>query len=64
MTRYNAERYVGEAIGSALGQTYGAVEVVVVNDGSTGGSLEVTGMRVRVKMLQNFSLRVSNKCRL
>ncbi len=35
---YNAERYVAEAIDSALAQTYPAVEVVVVNDGSTDGT--------------------------
>jgi glycosyltransferase involved in cell wall biosynthesis len=31
---YNGANYVGEAIESALAQTYGNVEVVVVNDGS------------------------------
>jgi glycosyltransferase involved in cell wall biosynthesis len=36
---YNAERYVGEAIRSALGQTYPNVEVIVIDDGSTDGSL-------------------------
>jgi glycosyltransferase involved in cell wall biosynthesis len=32
---YNRARYLGEAIESALGQTYPNVEVVVVDDGST-----------------------------
>jgi glycosyltransferase involved in cell wall biosynthesis len=47
---YNAEAYVGEAIESALAQTYPSVEVIVVDDGSTDGSLEVIrsfGNRVR-----------------
>jgi glycosyltransferase involved in cell wall biosynthesis len=47
---YNAERYVGEAIESALGQTYPNVEVIVIDDGSTDGSLEVIrsfGERIR-----------------
>jgi hypothetical protein len=38
---FNAGRYVGEAIGSAVGQVYSPVEVIVVDDGSTDGSLEV-----------------------
>jgi glycosyltransferase involved in cell wall biosynthesis len=38
---YNAERWVGEAIQSALDQTYSPVEVIVVDDGSTDRSLEV-----------------------
>ncbi|MFH0964495.1 MAG: glycosyltransferase family A protein [Planctomycetota bacterium] len=38
---YNAERWVGEAIRSAMGQTYGNKEVIVLDDGSTDGSLEV-----------------------
>ena len=38
---YNAERYVADAIRSALSQTYPRVEVIVVDDGSTDGSLKV-----------------------
>lgn len=47
---YNTERYVGEAIESALDQTYSSVEVIVIDDGSTDGSLEVIrsfGARIR-----------------
>jgi hypothetical protein len=35
---YNYERFVGAAIESALAQTYDAIEVIVVDDGSTDGS--------------------------
>ncbi|HYL99145.1 MAG TPA: glycosyltransferase, partial [Blastocatellia bacterium] len=38
---YNAERWVGEAIESALDQTWPAKEVIVVDDGSTDNSLQV-----------------------
>ncbi len=38
---WNAEEYVCDAIESALGQTYPNVEVIVIDDGSTDGSLDV-----------------------
>ena len=38
---YNAEKYVAEAITSALTQTWPDKEVIVVNDGSTDGSIDV-----------------------
>ncbi len=51
MACYNAERYVAEAVQSALSQTWPDTEVVVVDDGSTDHSLEVLarfGNRIRV----------------
>lgn len=38
---YNAERWIAQAIESALGQTWHDKEVVVVDDGSTDRSLEI-----------------------
>jgi glycosyltransferase involved in cell wall biosynthesis len=38
---YNAERWVGEAVASCLQQTYQPIEVIVIDDGSTDGSLDV-----------------------
>ena len=38
---YNAERWVGEALDSCIAQTYRPLEVVVVDDGSTDGSLGI-----------------------
>jgi alpha-1,6-rhamnosyltransferase len=38
---YNAERFIAEAIESALGQTLPAAEIIVVDDGSTDSSLDV-----------------------
>lgn len=41
MPCYNAAPFLAEAVGSALNQTYGHVEVVLVDDGSTDGSAEI-----------------------
>lgn len=37
---FNAERFIAKAIESALRQDYAQIEVIVVDDGSTDGSLE------------------------
>ncbi len=47
---YNAERWIGQCIESALGQTWAEKEIIVVDDGSTDGSLQVIqsfGDRIR-----------------
>lgn len=47
---YNGEKYVRDAIDSALNQTYKNIEIVVVNDGSTDSTetiLESYGNRIR-----------------
>src|SRR5437879_10784631 len=36
---FNAERYIGEALGSIRDQTLPDVEVILVDDGSTDGTL-------------------------
>src|SRR4051812_24563460 len=41
ISNHNYGRYLGEAIDSALAQTYPRVEVIVVDDGSTDDSREV-----------------------
>jgi len=38
---YNHERYIGNAIESVINQTYPNFELILVNDGSTDGSLDV-----------------------
>lgn len=41
MTVYNAERYLDAAVGSILKQTFGDFEFIIIDDGSTDGSLNV-----------------------
>ena len=41
MPVFNAERYLGEAIESILGQTFRDFEFLIVNDGSTDRSLAI-----------------------
>jgi glycosyltransferase involved in cell wall biosynthesis len=53
---YNAERWVGQAIDSALAQTWPNKEVIVVDDGSTDGSravIESYGDRIRYEFGPN-----------
>lgn len=38
---YNAERYLEDCIKSLLNQTYGNIEIILVNDGSTDNSREI-----------------------
>jgi cellulose synthase/poly-beta-1,6-N-acetylglucosamine synthase-like glycosyltransferase len=60
---YNAERWVGQAIESALAQTWPNKEVIVVDDGSTDGSRAVIqsfGDKVRYEFGSN---RGGNPCR-
>lgn len=48
---FNAERWLGAALDSALAQTWAPLEVIVVDDGSTDGSVDVArsfGDRVTV----------------
>lgn len=45
---FNAERYVGDAIRSILSQTWGDLELILIDDGSTDGTLQ---------LLQDFESR-------
>jgi glycosyltransferase involved in cell wall biosynthesis len=48
---YNCERFIGEAIGSVLAQSYEPLEVIAVDDGSVDGTVRLLrdfGERVRV----------------
>ena len=53
---YNAERWIGEAIDSALAQDYRHKEIIVVDDGSTDGSRKIVasfGQGIRTELTPN-----------
>jgi glycosyltransferase involved in cell wall biosynthesis len=53
---YNIAKHIGEAVESVLGQTYRQIETIVIDDGSTDGTLLVLeryGGKVRVVSQQN-----------
>ena len=60
---YNGAEFIGESIDSALTQTYRNLEVIVVDDGSTDGTLEIlceyAGRDERVRVLSQVNGGVS-----
>lgn len=59
---FNAERWVGRAIESALAQDWPHVEVIVVNDGSTDNTERVClsyGDRIRYHRQENYGVSVA-----
>jgi glycosyltransferase involved in cell wall biosynthesis len=56
INNYNYERFIGEAIESSLSQTYGNIEILVIDDGSTDGSpaiIKSYGSRVKAIFKEN-----------
>lgn len=49
---YNGERYLGEAIESALAQDYGPIEIVVADDGSSDSSATIARSFRDVRLLE------------
>lgn len=47
MPAYNAEKFIGEAIESILNQTFKDFELVILNDASTDGTLDVINLYAR-----------------
>jgi len=59
---YNYSRYIGEAVESALNQTYKNIEVIVVDDGSSDDSLKVLGAfgdRIKVISQKNAGVAMA-----
>jgi len=53
---FNAERFLGEAIESALAQDYRPHQVVVIDDGSTDDTAEVAAAFPQVKLIRQANL--------
>lgn len=53
---YNAEKYIGKCLDSAINQTYQNIEIIVVNDGSTDASADICNTYAnrdkRIKIIQ------------
>lgn len=60
---YNVETYIGSCLESLLAQTYSAIEIIVVDDGSTDGTSRVVGAfashDARVRLFRNANHGVS-----
>jgi glycosyltransferase involved in cell wall biosynthesis len=49
---FNEERHIGECLRSLEAQSYPSIEILVVDDGSTDGTIEEIGKFPRVKLLR------------
>jgi hypothetical protein len=60
VTAFNQERFVRAAVESALAQTYPPIEVIVVNDGSTDGTVAaLDGVRDRIRLISKDNAGVA-----
>ncbi|MDX4013217.1 glycosyltransferase family 2 protein [Aliarcobacter skirrowii] len=60
LTVYNGEKYLDECINSIINQTLRNIEIIIINDGSTDGSLEIinkfanTDSRIKILNQKNM----------
>ena len=59
---YNVEKYIHKTLDSVLAQTFTDYEVIMINDGSTDGSLAV--LKEYASKYENFKLIDQNNCGL
>lgn len=56
---YNCEKFIAEALDSALAQTYSPLEIIVINDGSTDSSMEIVRNYSDIKIISQTNHGVS-----
>lgn len=56
---YNCEKFIPEALDSALAQTYSPLEIIVINDGSTDSSMEIVRNYSDIKIISQTNHGVS-----
>jgi glycosyltransferase involved in cell wall biosynthesis len=57
---YNGERFIAESIESALEQSYSPIEIILVDDGSTDGSLQIARSYDNIQILKQAHQGVSS----
>ena len=57
---HNSERFLAESIESALGQSYSPIEIILVDDGSTDGSLQIARSYDNIQILRQDHRGVSS----
>ncbi len=59
---YNAEKYIGRALDSVLGQTYSNWEIILVNDGSTDNSENICRLYLKDERVNIISQKNQGVC--